>query len=90
MQSDEGGEIPADPAQWIYSVTKQESVPIANDFLTDSGAATSGESAEFGRLAGWKTRRAGSGAQVSHGTSVHDDRQHDNLLAHARRCPRGE
>ena len=49
-----------------------------------------GESAECGRQAGWKTRRAGSGAQVSHGTSVHDDRQHDNLLAHARRCQRGE
>ena len=28
MQSDEGSEIPADPAQWMYSVTKQESVPI--------------------------------------------------------------
>ena len=41
IQSDEGGEIPADPAQWMYSVTKQESVPIANDFLIDSGAATS-------------------------------------------------
>ena len=41
IQSDEGGEIPADPTQWMYSVTKQESVPIANDFLIDSGAATS-------------------------------------------------
>ena len=41
MQSDEGGEILADPAQWMYSVTKQESVPVANDFLIDSGAATS-------------------------------------------------
>ena len=39
--SDEGGEMRADPAQWMYSVTKQESVPIANDFLIDSGAATS-------------------------------------------------
>ena len=41
IQSDEGGEIPADPAQWMSSMTKQESVPIANDFLIDSGAATS-------------------------------------------------
>ena len=41
LQSDEGGGIPADPAQWMYPVTKQESVPIANDFLIDSGAATS-------------------------------------------------
>ena len=41
IPSDEGGEIPADPAQWMYSVTKQESVPVANDFLIDSGAATS-------------------------------------------------
>ena len=39
-QSDEGGEIPADPAQWMYSVTKQESVPVANDSLVDSVAAT--------------------------------------------------
>ena len=41
IQSDEGGEIPADPTQRMYSVTKQESVPIANDFLIDFGAATS-------------------------------------------------
>ena len=40
IQSGEGGETPADPAQWMYSVTKQESVPNANDFLIDSGAAT--------------------------------------------------
>ena len=41
IQSDEGGEIPADHGQRTYSVTKQESVPNANDFLIDSGAATS-------------------------------------------------
>ena len=40
IQSDEGGGIPADPAQWMDSVTKK-SVPNANDFLIDSGAATS-------------------------------------------------
>ena len=39
-QSDDGSEIPADPAQWMCSVTKQESVSDANDFLIDSGAAT--------------------------------------------------
>ena len=32
-QSDEGGEIRADPAQWMYSATKQESASNANDFL---------------------------------------------------------
>ena len=41
IQSDESGEILADPAQWMYSVTKRESVPNANDFLIDSGVATS-------------------------------------------------
>ena len=91
IQSDEGGEIPADPAQWMYSVTNQESVPIANDFLIDSGAATSvGVSAEFSRQPGWTIQRTWSGAQGSHWTSVHDDRQHDNLLTHTRRCQRGE
>ena len=41
IQSDEGGEIPADPAQWMYSATKQESDLIANAFLFGSGATTS-------------------------------------------------
>ena len=41
IQSDEGGEIPADDTQWMYAVAKQESVPNANDFLIDSGAVTS-------------------------------------------------
>ena len=41
IQSDEAGEISADPTQWMYTVTKQESVPNTNDFLFDSGAATS-------------------------------------------------
>ena len=41
IQSDEAGEIPPDPAQRKYSVTKQESVPNANVFLIGSGAATS-------------------------------------------------
>ena len=40
IQSDEGGEIPADPTQWMSSVTKQEYVHYANEFLIDSGAAT--------------------------------------------------
>ena len=38
MQSDEGEALPADPTQWLYSVTKRE--PSRNDFLVDSGAAT--------------------------------------------------
>ena len=41
MQSDEEGEIPSDPTKWIYSVTKEVSVPNTNDYLIDSGAATS-------------------------------------------------
>ena len=41
LQSDEGGELPADAAQWMYAAAKQESVPDTNDFLIDSGAATS-------------------------------------------------
>ena len=41
IQPDEGDEIPADDTQWMYAVTKQESVPNINDFLIDCGAATS-------------------------------------------------
>ena len=41
IQSDEGAELSADTAQWMYSVTKREYVIDANDFLIDSGAATS-------------------------------------------------
>ena len=80
IQSDEGGEISDDPAQWMYSVTQQESVPDANGFLIDSGAATSVCQQSFFRLPGWKTQSTWSGAQVSHRTSVHDDWQHDNCL----------
>ena len=40
IPSDEGGEIPARPTRWMYSVTKQEPVLNANDFLIDSGAST--------------------------------------------------
>ena len=39
IQSDECEALPDDPAQWLYSMTKQESVH--NDFLIVSGAATS-------------------------------------------------
>ena len=37
LQPDEGGEISADDTQWMYAV----SIPNTNDFLIDSGAATS-------------------------------------------------
>ena len=89
IQSDEGGQIPADDTQWMYAVTKQESFANINDFLIDFGAATS-VSAEFGRQFGWKTQRIRSGAQVNHRTSVHDGWQYDNFLAYTRRCQRGE
>ena len=39
MQSDGGEVVPADPAQWLYSVTKRD--PSCNDVLIGSGAATS-------------------------------------------------
>ena len=41
IQSDEGGEVFANDAQWMYAVMKQESVSNTNDFLIDSGLATS-------------------------------------------------
>ena len=39
IQSGEGETVPAKPAQWLYSVTKRE--PSREEFLIDSGAATS-------------------------------------------------
>ena len=39
MQSDEGDAVAVDPTQWLFSITKREYVH--NDFLIDSGAATS-------------------------------------------------
>ena len=39
IQSDEGEAVPANPTLWLYPVTKRE--PSHNDFLIDSGAATS-------------------------------------------------
>ena len=38
VQCDEGEVVPANPAQWLYSVTKHE--PSHNEFLVDSGAPT--------------------------------------------------
>ena len=39
LQSDDGETVPADPTQWLCSVTKRE--PSCEDFLIDSEAATS-------------------------------------------------
>ena len=39
IQSDEGEAMPSDPTKWMYSMTKRDSPN--NDFLIDSGAATS-------------------------------------------------
>ena len=39
IQSDEGEVVPANSAHWLYSVTKRE--PSREEFLIDSGAATS-------------------------------------------------
>ena len=89
LQSDEGGEVPADPAQWMYSVTKQESVPNANDFLISSGAATSVCQQSLADSLGGKPRGPVVEARVSHWTSIHYDWQHDDLLAHTRLYQRG-
>ena len=63
----------------MYSVTRQETVRNG-DFLIDSGAATS----LGGQLEVGQTQWTWHGAPVSHGTSIHDDGQHDDLLAHTR------
>ena len=39
IQSDKDEAVPADPSQWLYSVTKRE--PSREEFLIESGAATS-------------------------------------------------
>ena len=39
IQSDEGETVPANPAQWLCSVTKRK--PSREEFLIDSGASTS-------------------------------------------------
>ena len=39
VQSGEGETVPANPAQWLNSVTKRE--PSREEFVIDSGAATS-------------------------------------------------
>ena len=54
IQSDEGEAAPADPSQWLYSVTKRE--PRHCDFLVDSGAATPVCQRKPGRLPGRKTQ----------------------------------
>ena len=59
IQSDEAGEIPPDPAQWKYSVTKQKSVPNANDFLIVSGAATLVSQQSLGDSLGGEPRGPG-------------------------------
>ena len=90
IQSDEGGETPADPAQLDVFGNETRICSYRKRFPDRFWSCDSGVSAEFGRQPGWKTQRTWSGAQVSHWTTVHDDRQHDNLLTHARRCQRGE
>ena len=85
IQSDEAGEMPAGPAQ-LYSVTKQESVPNANDFLIDELRRR--YVSRVGPTA-WVENPEDLEWSSGHRTSVHNDWQHDNLLAHTRRCQRG-
>ena len=86
IQSDEGETVPANPAQWVYSVTKRE--PSREEFLINSAAATSVCQRSLADSLGGKTQRIWCGTQVSHWTSVHNDRQRDDLLAHTRWCQR--
>ena len=66
MQRDEVGEIPADDTQWMFAVTKKESVPNTNDFMIDSGDATSVCRQNFADSLGGKTR--GPGVELRSGT----------------------
>ena len=85
--SDEGETVPANPAQWLYAVTKRE--PGREEFLNDSGGATSVCQQSLADSLRGKPRGPGvGGTQVSHWTSVHNDRQHDDSLACTRRCQR--
>ena len=85
IQSDEGEIVPANPAQWLYLETKRDENPVAKS--SDSGAATSVCQQSLADSLGGKPRGPGV-EQVSHWTSVHDGRHHDDLLAHTRRCQR--
>ena len=86
IQSDEGETVPANPAQWLYSVTERE--PSREEFLIDSGAATS--VCQQGLADIWKSKPRGRGVELmpSTGKSVHNHRQHDDFLAHTRRSER--
>ena len=90
MQPDEGGEIPADDTQSMFAVPKKESVPNTNDFLIDSGDATSVCRQNFADSLGRKTRRPGVKLRSATRHQVHNDWQYDNLLAYTRRCQRVE
>ena len=70
IQSDEGEAVPADPTQWLYSVTKRE--PSREEFLIDSGGATSVCQQNLADSLGGETHRTWSATQDSHWTSVHD------------------
>ena len=80
IQSDEGEALPADSTRWLDPVTKRE--PSQNDFLIDSGAACAADGLGGNQMT-W------SEPQVNHWTSVHHDRQHDDLPAQKRRYQRG-
>ena len=87
--SNEAAVAMPDSAQWVYSVTRQELVRNG-DFLIDSGAATSVCQQSLADSLGGKPGGTLNRAQVSHRTSVQDDGQHDDLLAHERRYQRSE
>ena len=70
IQSVESEAVPANPAQWLYSVTKRE--PSREAFLIVSGAATSVCQQSLADSLGGKPRRSWCGIQVNYWTSVHE------------------
>ena len=82
IQSDEGEAIPVDPTLWLYSLTERKHVH--NDFLIDSGAATSVcQQSQVDSLGGIP-RGLGVELRSATGHQFTTTGQYDDLLAHTR------
>ena len=90
IQPDEGGEIPADDSQWTCAVTKRESVPNINDFLIDSGAATSVCQKSLADSSCGKPRGPGVELRSATGHQFTTAGNTTIFQAYTRRCQRGE
>ena len=86
IQSDVGGEIRADLAQWLYSVTEKESV--LNDFLIDSGAATSVSQQSLADSLGGKLK--GLGVELRSATKHQFTTTSNTTICLRTRCQRGD